>query len=59
MRLVPDGDKIVPLRPDGSRDVDPNWKISDTWKSMEAMVKKGWFKILLSDEDVRLNKNCP
>jgi glycerol 2-dehydrogenase (NADP+) len=44
VRLVPDGDKIVPLRPDGSRDVDPNWKISDTWKSMEAMVKKGKVK---------------
>jgi glycerol 2-dehydrogenase (NADP+) len=52
-RLIPDGDKFIPLRPDGSRDVDHNWKMTDTWKSMEAMVKKGLSKILSFNEDVR------
>jgi glycerol 2-dehydrogenase (NADP+) len=27
--------------PNGLRDVDHSWKLSDTWKQMEAMVKKG------------------
>lgn len=43
-RLIPDGDTFIPLRPDGSRNVDLNWKLSDTWKEMEAMVRKGWYK---------------
>jgi len=46
VRLIPDGDKFVPLRPDGTRAVDHNWKMTDTWKSMEAMVKKGKVKAI-------------
>lgn len=41
IRLIPNGDIFIPHRPDGTRDVDTNWKISETWKGMEAMVKKG------------------
>ncbi|TRM70482.1 NADP-dependent oxidoreductase domain-containing protein [Schizophyllum amplum] len=32
---------MIPLRPDGSRDVDEEWKISDTWKQFEDLQKKG------------------
>jgi glycerol 2-dehydrogenase (NADP+) len=45
-RLIPDGDTFIPLRPDGSRNVDLNWKLSDTWKEMEAMVRKGKVKAI-------------
>lgn len=42
LRLIPkDGDRTItlPLRADGkTRDVDVNWKIGDTWKSMEALT---------------------
>ncbi|KAF7974020.1 hypothetical protein HWV62_13533 [Athelia sp. TMB] len=46
VRLIPDGDKFIPLREDGTRNVDTNWNMSDTWKSMEAMVKKGKVKAI-------------
>jgi len=46
VRLIPDGDKVVPLRADGTRNVDLNWKQSTTWKSMEALVKKGKVKAI-------------
>ena len=36
-------DPSFPTLPDGTRDVDYSWKISDTWKQMEEMVKKGTF----------------
>ncbi|EIM89270.1 Aldo/keto reductase [Stereum hirsutum FP-91666 SS1] len=40
--LNPNGnDGFIPKRPDGSRDIDANWDIKDTWKQMEALVKKG------------------
>jgi hypothetical protein len=32
---------MFPLRPDGKRDVDHSWKLVDTWKQMEAVLKKG------------------
>ncbi|KAF4564867.1 hypothetical protein EYR40_011041 [Pleurotus pulmonarius] len=35
---------IFPLLPDGKRDVDHSWDLKDTWKQMEAMVKKGKVK---------------
>ena len=31
----------IPLRPDGSRDIDESWDIKDTWKQLEAVVEKG------------------
>jgi glycerol 2-dehydrogenase (NADP+) len=46
VRLIPDGDNFIPLRPDGSRNVDLNWKLSDTWKAMEAMLRKGKVKAI-------------
>ncbi|KAE9395779.1 Aldo/keto reductase [Gymnopus androsaceus JB14] len=33
-----------PTLPNGLRDVDHSWKLSDTWSQMEAMVKKGKVK---------------
>jgi len=32
---------LFPLRPDGLRDINLDWKLSDTWKQMEELVKKG------------------
>ena len=32
---------VFPTRPDGTRDVDETRDLKDTWKEMEAMVKKG------------------
>jgi hypothetical protein len=37
----------MPQRPDGSRAIDQDWKLSETWKGMEAMVKKGLLHSLL------------
>ncbi|KAJ6602273.1 NADP-dependent oxidoreductase domain-containing protein [Mycena sp. CBHHK59/15] len=40
--LNPNGNHpLIPTLPDGKRDVDHSWDIKDTWKQMEAMVKKG------------------
>ena len=40
--LNPNGNHpIIPKLPDGTRDVDHSWDIRDTWKQMEALVKKG------------------
>ncbi|KAF8730655.1 hypothetical protein AX14_005301 [Amanita brunnescens Koide BX004] len=40
--LNPNGNHpMVPKLPDGTRDVDRSWDISDTWKQMELLVKKG------------------
>jgi diketogulonate reductase-like aldo/keto reductase len=40
--LNPNGNHpIFPLLPDGKRDVDRSWKLTDTWKQMEAVVEKG------------------
>ncbi|KAF7763689.1 hypothetical protein Agabi119p4_8226 [Agaricus bisporus var. burnettii] len=33
-----------PLLPDGKRDVDHSWHLKDTWKQMEAVLKKGKVK---------------
>ena len=43
--LNPNGNHpVFPKLPDGTRDVDYSWKIADTWKQMEALVKKGKVK---------------
>ncbi|THH17087.1 hypothetical protein EW146_g3659 [Bondarzewia mesenterica] len=40
--LNPNGNHfMIPTRPDGSRDIDESWDIVDTWKQMEALLKKG------------------
>ena len=31
---------MMPMRPDGKRDVLHDWKLQDTWKQMEAVLKK-------------------
>ncbi|KAK7041444.1 hypothetical protein VNI00_009310 [Paramarasmius palmivorus] len=35
---------VFPTLPDGKRDVDHSWKLADTWKQMEAVLKKGKVK---------------
>ncbi|PPQ69216.1 hypothetical protein CVT24_000013 [Panaeolus cyanescens] len=35
---------VFPLLPNGKRDVDHEWPLKDTWKQMEAVVKKGKVK---------------
>jgi len=43
--LNPNGNHhLIPTLPDGKRDLDHSWKISDTWKQMEAILKKGKVK---------------
>jgi glycerol 2-dehydrogenase (NADP+) len=37
---------VFPLLPDGKRDVDHSWKLADTWKQMEDVLKKGELPIL-------------
>ncbi|KAG6872471.1 hypothetical protein C0995_009470 [Termitomyces sp. Mi166 len=32
--------------PDGTRDIDHSWKLSDTWKQMEGVLKKGKVKAI-------------
>jgi len=44
LAMRPKGDEVFPKRPDGTRDVNPEWDLRDTWKQMEAMVKKGKVK---------------
>ncbi|KAJ7078314.1 NADP-dependent oxidoreductase domain-containing protein [Mycena belliarum] len=40
--LNPNGNHpLIPTLPDGKRDVVHSWDLKDTWKQMEAMVKKG------------------
>ncbi|KAK2461120.1 hypothetical protein APHAL10511_006647 [Amanita phalloides] len=40
--LNPNGNHpTFPTLPDGKRDVDHSWDIRETWKQMEALVKKG------------------
>ncbi|TFY81272.1 hypothetical protein EWM64_g2738 [Hericium alpestre] len=40
--LNPNGSHpLIPLRPDGKRDIDDAWDIKDTWKQLEALLKKG------------------
>ena len=42
MALNPDGNHpVFPTRPDGTRDVDGLRDLKDTWRDMEALVKKG------------------
>ncbi|KAF8878717.1 NADP-dependent oxidoreductase domain-containing protein [Infundibulicybe gibba] len=35
---------LIPTLPNGKRDIDHSWKLADTWKQMESMVKKGKVK---------------
>ncbi|KAG2134031.1 NADP-dependent oxidoreductase domain-containing protein [Suillus bovinus] len=37
---------VMPMRPNGNRDIDESRDIRDTWKGMEAMVKKGKAKAI-------------
>ncbi|OSX61097.1 hypothetical protein POSPLADRAFT_1047366 [Postia placenta MAD-698-R-SB12] len=40
--LNPNGNHpSFPTRPDGTRDILPDWKIKDTWAQMETVYKKG------------------
>ena len=40
--LNPNGNHpVFPTLPNGKRDVYHEWKLTDTWKQMEEMVKKG------------------
>ncbi|KAG6818969.1 hypothetical protein H0H93_016743, partial [Arthromyces matolae] len=39
--LNPEGNHpVFPTLPDGVRDIDHSWKLSDTWKQMEDVLKK-------------------
>ncbi|EIN08258.1 Aldo/keto reductase [Punctularia strigosozonata HHB-11173 SS5] len=45
--LNPNGNHpAFPTLPDGKRDVDHSWKLSDTWKQMEEVLKKGKVKAI-------------
>ncbi|KAG5642345.1 hypothetical protein DXG03_002969 [Asterophora parasitica] len=45
--LNPNGNHpVFPTLPDGVRDVDHAWKLSDTWKQLEAVLKKGKVKAI-------------
>ncbi|KAF5378869.1 hypothetical protein D9615_006924 [Tricholomella constricta] len=45
--LNPNGNHpVFPTIPDGTRDVDRSWKLKDTWKQMEAVLKKGKVKAI-------------
>ncbi|KAG6818970.1 hypothetical protein H0H93_016744 [Arthromyces matolae] len=37
---------VFPTLPDGVRDIDHSWKLSDTWKQMESLLKKGKVKAI-------------
>lgn len=37
---------LIPTRPDGSRDRDEEWDVTDTWKGMEEVLKKGKVKTI-------------
>lgn len=40
--LNPNGNHpVMPMRPDGKRDVLHDWKLQDTWKQMEMVLKTG------------------
>ncbi|KAA1475004.1 Aldo/keto reductase [Dentipellis sp. KUC8613] len=40
--LNPNGSHpFMPLKPDGTRDIDTEWDIKDTWKQLEALLDKG------------------
>jgi glycerol 2-dehydrogenase (NADP+) len=40
--LNPNGtDPFFPLRPDGTRDIDTEWDIAETWKQLEVLQKSG------------------
>ena len=42
VHLNPNGNHPnFPLRPDGSRDVVVDWPLSETWRQMEEVLKKG------------------
>ncbi|KAG6907615.1 hypothetical protein DXG01_008192 [Tephrocybe rancida] len=45
--LNPNGNHhFIPTLPDGTRDIDHTWKLQDTWKQMEAVLKKGKVKAI-------------
>jgi len=45
--MNPNGnDPKFPTRPDGSRDIDEEWKLSDTWKQFEDVQRAGKAKLI-------------
>jgi len=45
--LNPDGNHVlIPTRADGTRDIDEEWDIRETWKQLEAVLKKGKVKAI-------------
>ncbi|KAF8069235.1 NADP-dependent oxidoreductase domain-containing protein [Lyophyllum atratum] len=45
--LNPDGNHhLIPTLPDGTRDILHSWKLQDTWKQMEAVLKQGKVKAI-------------
>lgn len=47
---------VFPTRPNGNRDIDESRELKDTWKDMEAMVKKGEFHLQQHAEQRSLKK---
>lgn len=39
---------VFPLLPNGKRDVDHDWPLKETWKQMEAVLKKGEINLFLT-----------
>lgn len=39
---------VFPTLPNGKRDIDHSWDLKDTWKQMEAVLKKGMHDIATS-----------
>ena len=39
---------VIPTLPDGTRDVLHDWKLKDTWKQMEEVLKKGQLTVSFS-----------
>ena len=47
VRLVPnESHPLLPVNPDGSRAVDRDWDMSETWRQMEAVYKSGKVKAI-------------
>jgi glycerol 2-dehydrogenase (NADP+) len=47
VRTVENGTaKLFPTKPDGSRNIDWEWKQAETWKQMEALLAKGKVKAI-------------
>lgn len=49
---------LFPTLPGGKRDVDGEWDLKDTWKQMEALLKKGLFIIARNMSNLSLTRQC-